>query len=128
MSAALIFMLSAAILLGKCCVLALYYRILGSSRTTRCQIYATLILYLPNVATGIALVVLFAPGPGEIWGSSKLVDTTERRNEWMPLMSAVMSLVADLLILVMPIPVIVRLNMPRRKKGGVLALFLIGSM
>jgi hypothetical protein len=39
-----------------------------------------------------------------------------------------MSLVADLLILVMPIPVIVRLNMPRRKKGGVLALFLIGSM
>jgi hypothetical protein len=128
MSAALIFMLNAAILLGKCCVLALYYRIFGRSRTIRCQIYATLILCIPIVATGMALVVLFAPGPGGSWANSKLVDTTERRNEWMPLVSAVISLVVDLSILIMPIPVIVRLNMSRRNKGGVLALFLTGSM
>jgi len=124
--ATLVFTVCLAIFLGKCCILALYYRIFGCSRSVRYEVYGTFVLSLPIVAVGIVVVVMWTPQPGESWGFMK--EHGDPWFEWLVLGSAILSLLIDCLLVFIPIPVILRMRLSRRKKGGVLALFLTGSM
>ncbi|KAH7092098.1 hypothetical protein FB567DRAFT_588407 [Paraphoma chrysanthemicola] len=117
------FVLSFAILLGKCCMLALYYRLFSIRKSMRIQIYIALIFCLPIAAGGIAFIIEFGP-------EKSYEDMRRRREkrEWLPMISAAACLVVDALIVVMPIPVILGLNLSTRRKRGVLAMFATGSI
>ncbi|KAF2828104.1 hypothetical protein CC86DRAFT_204310 [Ophiobolus disseminans] len=117
------FLVSAfATFLGKCCVLTLYYRLFGSSRPVRYQIYIVLVLSLTTMVIGIVIGVIWSPGPWS--GRRRLLENLKS----LLLILPVMSFIIDLVILLMPIPLIVRLNLSRRKKGAVLALFMTGAI
>ncbi|KAH7068150.1 hypothetical protein BKA63DRAFT_581485 [Paraphoma chrysanthemicola] len=117
------FVLSFAILLGKCCMLALYYRLFSIRKSMRIQIYIALVFCLPIAAGGVAFIVAF--GPGKKYKSMKM---EREKREWLPVISSAACLVVDALIVVMPIPVILGLNLSTRRKRGVLAMFATGSM
>jgi hypothetical protein len=111
--------------LGKLCLLFLYQRIFGHISKVRYQIYIAYFMTLPIFAGIIVLPVLSAPPPGKPWGTP---NPRREDNGKFSLGTGVVNLLVDLFILYIPIPVIASMNLSRRKKTGVLVIFLTGLM
>lgn len=116
---------------GKSCILAFYFRIFGHMTHVRLQIYATAFL-----ATFLVIAAILMPfwiiNP-KLLSQISLVtrrDSLPKASEAANLTLAVgiLKLIVDLLIVYIPIPIVLHLNLSRNKKIGVLATFLTGSM
>jgi hypothetical protein len=119
------FMVSLSLLLGKLCILALHYRFFGHIDRVRHQIYWTTALCTPLLAACVVFPVLSAPPPGKPWG---VPNTHNQENTVVAMAIGVENLFVDLIILYIPVPSVISMNLSRKKKGGVLAIFLTGSM
>jgi hypothetical protein len=111
--------------LGKCCLLAMYYRIFGHIDRVRYQIYVTLVLGFPLLFSSIFTPVIFGPPPGTPWGTPNPKHPLATKSS---LAVGIDNLLVDILILYIPIPVIATLNISRRRKIGVFMIFLTGLM
>ena len=108
-------------------ILLLYLRIFTINRTYRWLIYAGMIgnfcLYAPST---FLTYVFCAPKSADDWS---LFDSQRCKNTltWF-LAQAVLVVVLDLYILIVPIPMVLRLSLSRRKKIGVVSVFATASM
>jgi hypothetical protein len=112
-----------ALFSGKCCVLALYHRIFG--QRVQYQIYGVIIVSLPIPLMGIAVLAICVPRPGKPWRSFEADAKTLRLTT---LLTSIFSLVVDVLILLISIPLVLKLNLSWRRRAGVLAIFLTGLL
>jgi hypothetical protein len=108
--------------LGKCCILAFYYRIFAHIKHVRCQIYGALFLSFSLVISAIIMPLYMGP---LAWKAPSPTDTASGR---LTTAVGIIKLVVDLIIFYIPIPVVVNLKLTTRKKMGVLTTFLTGSM
>ena len=106
--------------LGKCCLLAMYYTLFGHITRMRYQIFGTAILALPILASGVVLPILAT--------ALRQKTTSTAANVGITIAPGIVNLVVDLLILYIPIPTVAKMNLTRRRKWGVLAIFLTGMM
>jgi hypothetical protein len=113
------------LLLGKLCLLLLYYRFFGHIKHVRYQIYTSTFLTLPILVFSIVFPILSAPPLGKPWGTPNPHNDSNRRSS---LGLGVVNIVVDLMIFYIPIPVVARMNLKWKTKAGVLAIFLTGLM
>jgi hypothetical protein len=114
-----------ALFLGKCCVLALYLRIFGHLTHMRYQIFGSVVLALPILAASIVMPINSAPADGKSWG---VPNPRNEDNTKVSMAVGIVNLIVDLVVLYIPIPVVVRMNLSWKRKFGVLAMFLTGLM
>lgn len=118
-------LLGPAVFMGKITLLALYLKIFGHMTKVRWSIYAvsvfalTILVMTPLDATKCGNI------PGQGWG---LQNPACSETFLYGIVQGVVSLVIDLYILILPIPIIARLNMERKKRIGVLIIFLTGTI
>lgn len=115
----------ASLLIGKVSMLMMYYRIFGNIDRVRYQLYGTAFLCSPLLGGVFLFPILQAPPPGHPWGTpnGKMILNTRTS-----LAIGAVNFVVDACIFVIPIPVVTRMNLSRKKKAGVLAVFLTGMM
>ncbi|KAM0232664.1 hypothetical protein ACHAP5_010671 [Fusarium lateritium] len=106
--------------------LALFYRRLSPQRWWRWSVYSVLFLVACyNLA--IMLVIIFGCTPFEKSWDFTILEGSCVNRPAVYICTAILGIVSDLILLVMPLPMILRLQMPRRQKAGLVVLFVIGS-
>ncbi|GKU00284.1 integral membrane protein [Fusarium langsethiae] len=106
--------------------LALFYRKLSPQRWWRWSVYGVLFL-VAGYNLAIMLVILFGCVPFEkSWDHTMLEGTCVNRPA-VYICTAGLGIFSDLILLVMPLPMVLRSQIPRRQKAGLIVLFAIGS-
>ena len=110
---------------AKASLLAFFLRIFGSLRWVHIACYGLLILLSMGTITHAGLfAVLCVPYGHEVWDANLMEKCA--RSAPGTLAVGVCTLVVDLAIFVLPFPIISRLNMDKKKKQGLVVVFLIG--
>ncbi|KAF4992244.1 hypothetical protein FGRMN_7274 [Fusarium graminum] len=106
--------------------LTLFYRRLSPQPWWRWSVYGVLLL-VAGYNLAILLVIVFGCFPFEkSWDFTVLEGSCVDRPA-VYICTAALGIGTDLILLVMPLPMILRLQMPRRQKAGLVVLFIIGS-
>ncbi|KAJ4246633.1 hypothetical protein NW762_013576 [Fusarium torreyae] len=106
--------------------LALFYRRLSPQRWWKWSVYSVFLL-VAGYNLAIFLVIIFGCTP---FKKSWDITITEGKCVNRPavyIFTAALGILSDLVLLVMPMPMILRLQMPQRQKAGLVLLFVIGS-
>lgn len=114
--------------MAKLSLLSLYLDVFGPNQALRYAIYFGMVsVTLFYTGTFIAFCVLAIPRPGET-----LIGTILSNNvaSLIPISvaQAAVNVASDFYIFLLPIPGVVQLQMPTRKKIGVCAIFATGSL
>ena len=112
--------------IGKCCLFSLYYQIFSCDKNFRWKIYGgltfsgvALLLSIPVDAT------LCSPLPGTNW----LTENPKCIGSYhFSLFQGLADVLIDLFLLYLPIPRVMALHLPVRKRCCVIAIFLTGTM
>lgn len=117
-----------AISLAKLSILLLYLQLFRVNTTLRWAIWGgialTCITYLPNIGVSSYFC---AAHPGEAWDYNVGIRCGNKGAlKWL-IVSAALSLLLDLYILVLPIPQIISLNLSLRRRLGVSVIFLAAA-
>jgi len=119
---------SPSILMAKLSLLLLYLQIFRPNVRLRYCIYLTIgLISIFYSATFIAYAVLSIPRPGQSQLEAMLSVNTARDIP-LGITQGVVNVITDFLIFCLPIPVVWKLQLPRRKKVGVLAMFMTGLL
>ncbi|WXC63063.1 hypothetical protein SNK03_008879 [Fusarium graminearum] len=106
--------------------LALFYRKLSPERWWRWSVYGVLFL-VAGYNLAIMLVILFGCAPfAKSWDHTMLEGTCVNRPA-VYICTAGLGILSDLILLIMPLPMVLRSRIPRRQKAGLVVLFAIGS-
>lgn len=106
--------------------LALFYRRLSPQRWWKWSVYSVFFL-VAGYNLAILLVVLFGCTPfRKSWDLTILEGSCVDRGA-VYICTAALGILSDLILLIMPLPVILQLQMPQRQKAGLVVLFVIGS-
>ncbi|KAI3575475.1 hypothetical protein IWW34DRAFT_822618 [Fusarium oxysporum f. sp. albedinis] len=106
--------------------LALFYRRLSPQRWWKWSVYSVFFL-VAGYNLAILLVILFGGTPfKKSWDLTILEGSCVDRGA-VYICTAALGILSDLILLVMPLPMILQLQMPRRQKAGLVVLFIIGS-
>ena len=120
-------LLGPIIFFAKISIFLLYFQLFTIRKTYRYMIYAgmffTFCLYWTNVAVE---PFLCAPGVGEPWDLNVLIRCG-RLTTWGAV-QGVLVVVLDLYIFVLPIPIILKLHLPRNKKLPILLIFMTAAL
>jgi hypothetical protein len=111
--------------LGKVSLLALYHRIFGHITTVRYTIYAVAVVGLIGPALTFVDAIVCSPPKGTTWGTHN--PNCDKSYKY-GIAQAIASLLIDLYIMILPIPIISRLHLERKKKIGILLIFMTGSL
>ena len=98
------------------------------NKILRYQVYAgialSFALFLSSIIVSCALCT---PSPGQAWHDlTTLVKCEKARYYAVP--QGVVNVIIDFYLLYLPIPIVWHLNLQKRKRIGVIAIFLTGSM
>ncbi|KAI0509175.1 hypothetical protein F5B22DRAFT_658582 [Xylaria bambusicola] len=107
-------------------ILVLYIRLFGRQAGFRFACYFALFANFAVYLTAIPLLSYFcAPRIGEDWNSLDVFDKCKTLLNWAVIQGS-LDIALDLYIFILPLPPVLRLQMPKRKKIGVLIVFLTG--
>ncbi|KAI1074415.1 hypothetical protein F5B20DRAFT_563668 [Whalleya microplaca] len=113
---------------SKASIFLLYRQIFGVERHIRIAVNLglifSLLLYLPNIPLS---AVLDAPPIGTTWDSFTTSTQSRKMIPWGIVQSSI-SILLDLYIFFLPLPVIVKLNMPFRRRLQVFGIFTTALM
>lgn len=111
---------------AKSSILLLYHRVFKPSRITAWAIYATL-AFVVSYNISIMFAVIFSCTPVK---KSWDVTTPGTCIEILGLgvAGSVLNLAADLIILVLPMPLVWKLRLPLRQKMAVISIFATGAL
>lgn len=116
------------IFFAKASLLLLVLRVFSPDRWTRYSIYFGLTTtFAFHLGTTVAFGALCIPRRGESWPEG-LFSTHCGKAISMTYIQGTFNVVSDFYILIIPIPVVVRLQLPLRKKVGVCAIFMTGLL
>lgn len=117
--------------LFKSAILLLYFRIFKPSKAARLLIYGgigTIVaFYLITFITNLSLCVPRASDVGG-WTSATSQARCALPNQRLALGSGIFSFISDVYVLSIPIFLVSALQLPLRRKIGVVAIFLTGTM
>ncbi|EEQ35369.1 hypothetical protein McanCB56680_004643 [Microsporum canis] len=113
-----------SIFCAKLAILLLYLRIFRVKHSLRWAVYGgaawAALAYLPNIAVA---TYFCAAHPGEPWGFNVGMRCSQKGPlKWL-VVSATMSVILDLYIFAVPIPIVMSLKMSNKKRLGVLLIF-----
>ncbi|KAF2819133.1 hypothetical protein CC86DRAFT_335890 [Ophiobolus disseminans] len=115
MQLAILILIAPTMWAAKSAILALYIRVFGSITWLRRTAYAWIVFmalfYSMNVVVGGVYCI---PRKGEVWGGASFARCAT--NNWPHVVVGVFSCLADLLILILPFPIVARLHVDRRRK------------
>jgi hypothetical protein len=112
---------------AKCAILVLYLRIFQVSRTLRVFIWVGIFVATTAYMVNIPLFTYYCtPRADENWDLLLLEKC--KSNGVTALIQGVIGVALDIYIFVLPLPLISRLSLPRRKKIGILAVFVVGLL
>ena len=112
--------------LGKCCLLLLYRRIFAPSKSFQVKVYIVMAF-----AFLISLVILpmqsifCTPAPGDTWA---IPNPNCSKSHHYGVMRGIANIIVDLAIFILPIPAVLRLNLPLGRRIGILSIFMTGFM
>ena len=119
-------LLGPSIFLGKCSILLFYLRIFSPDKSFRRQVYVAIAF---SFASQLALIpiyaVLCAAKPGTSWA---VPNPNCPKSNPIGLFHGIANLLVDLCILYLPVPAVMRLQMPIRRRIGVITIFMTGLM
>lgn len=119
-------LLGPAIFFGKSSLLLLYYRIFSPSKAFRYKIYGGLIFAAISQLAIIPIDSIYcAPPAGTSWA---IFNPNCYKSYGYGIAQGLSNLLLDLFIFYLPIPVIWHLQMPLKKRIGVIAIFMTGAM
>jgi hypothetical protein len=108
--------------LAKTAILTLYLRVFRSVRWLRWSCYAGIAVLFAAYWSMVPICVYFnLPHGDEEWDLSTAIK--QSRSELGYVVVTVISVVSDFYILLLPFPVLLRLQMPREKKLGLCLVF-----
>lgn len=112
----------------KLAILLLYFQLFSIQQHVRRLIIAVIIfsglIYLPHP---ILVVVFEAPHAGQTW-TDLAIDGMPQRLEYYAPIHGIGSVIIDVAILVIPLPVIKNLKVSKKKKAQLSAVFLTGLL
>lgn len=109
-------------------VFALYLRIFGHMKAVRIACWAGIVLAFFIYMHALPVTAVFCvPRDGDSWIS---INTFMRCSQAKidAIVFGVGNIVMDLYVIILPIPLVAKLQMSTRRKLGVLAVFLTGAM
>ena len=118
-----LFAYNIALTLTKVSILLQYLRFLGKSRTkTACYIVLVfVILYGCSIAASTVVICLPV---GSFWDLSGKPYCLNRVVLW--LFHAALNITSDFIIILLPIPVVMKLSLPRKQRYGLVGIFAVG--
>ena len=122
----MLMMIRMTVFAGKAAVLLLYYRVFSPSRSFRWKIYAILVVaFVSNVVSIPLNAALCSPPRGKSWA---VHDPKCDESFNYGLVVGIINVMIDLMAFCLPIPMVLSLQLPLKRKIGVLAIFATGSM
>lgn len=117
-----------AILFTKLSLFWMYLRVFSPNIRTRYLIhFGTVIVVLFYIACLLVLIISWTPRREETW--MQAVNSNDAgRNLVLTYVMAAFNVVSDFYILVLPLPVVWRLQMPMRRKVGIYGVLMTGFM
>jgi hypothetical protein len=113
---------------AKLSLLLLLLRLFSPDRRTRLLVYfgivCTFIYYMTTVTISVALC---APRHGENWPQA-LLSSRCAKAMVMTYVQGIFNIVSDFYILILPIPVVWKLQLPFRRKIGLCGVFMMGLL
>ena len=115
-------------MMAKLSLLLLYYQIFNPNVKFRHYVHVVMgFLFLFYCGLFIAFAILMIPRPGQgLLASFRVVDTATGIS--LSIAQSVAGVAIDFIIFCLPIPVVWKLQLPLRKKIGVLAVFMTGLL
>jgi hypothetical protein len=112
---------------AKCAILALYLRIFQVSRTLRVLIWIGVFVICSTYLVAIPVFSYYCtPRANENWDLMLLGKC--KKNGVYALIQGVIGVGLDVYIFILPLPTVLRLRLPRRKKIGVVLVFVAGLL
>ena len=106
----------------------MYLYIFGSLRWFRiCAYMGAVITTTFYIATTVAMLIFTTPRRGEAW-AEHLYTKEMRRSLTVPVATSSFGVVIDLVILLLPIIAVMPLQLPTRRKFGVVCVFMTGLL
>ncbi|KAF7506028.1 hypothetical protein GJ744_012275 [Endocarpon pusillum] len=119
------FVLGPTVWASKAAILTLYLRLFGPKRWLRYASYiALIVLTLVYWSSPIIAGLFCAPRAGKPWDGEVIIRCTDAR-VLGPIYGSV-GLAADIFLLILPLPIIFRLNLARGRKIALAAVFMMG--
>ena len=116
------------IFFAKLSLFLLYLRLFSPDRWMRVAIYVGIVTnLLVYMAISVAFGIMCLPRHGETWQTAPLSARCSRAPV-LGYVNGTFNVLSDFYLLALPIPVIWHLQMPRKKKYSVFAVFLTGLM
>lgn len=113
---------------AKFTLLMLYHRIFSPDRWTRLFIYFGIgVIFIVYTVTASMFLGLCVPRKGESWALA-LLSSRCRATIVIAYIQGIFNIVSDFYVLVLPLPVLWKLQLPLRKKVGVSAVFITGLL
>lgn len=115
-----------SIFCGKCSLLLLYYRVFSPNKAFRYKIYGTTAFcFVSQMAFVPVTSILCTPPRGSPWGVPN-PNCTKAFN--FGLVPGISDILIDLYAIYLPVPMVLRLQMPLRRRIGLIAIFMTGLM
>lgn len=110
---------------AKLSLLFLYHR-LSPQRHFRTVVHIVMCI-VTGYSFALIFVLIFSCRPIQMGWDAAITDGECVNRPAVYIATAIVNIVTDLCILVLPIPMVAKLKMPRRQKLGLMAMFIIGS-
>lgn len=110
---------------AKFSILALYLR-LGPMRWFRIAIFVTMFIVI-GANFALIFAFIFACSPIKRGWDVTITEGSCINRAALYIATAVLNMATDIMILVLPIPMVVKLLMPRAQKLGLILIFAVGS-
>lgn len=117
-----------AVFFAKLSLFLLYLRIFSPDRWTRVMIYlGATACFVCYMATAVTMTALCVPRHGESWFIA-LLSSRCHKAITMTYVQGIFNIVSDFYLLLLPIPVVWKLQLTLRKKIGISAIFMTGLL
>lgn len=111
---------------AKTSLFLLYYRVFAPKKLFRYMITIGIVFSFSVSFTNLAIAVYFcAPHAGKDW-NVMIIGSCSQKIAFYYVISGTANMALDVFMLGLPIPVVLRLQLPLKKKLGVLAMFMTG--
>lgn len=106
----------------------MYLYIFGPLRWLRiCTYTSAAVTTAFYISVAVASFIFVTPRHGETW-PEHLLSKEESRSTSLPVPISSFSVVTDLVILILPIVAVMQLQLPTRRRIGVICVFMTGSL
>ena len=113
----------------KVSIFLLYLRVFSTNLPTRLAIYMGIFSVVVYNAVCSALVLVFCiPRHNEAWVELFSIYRCFRNEQNVLIASGALNLITDIYVLCLPLPIVWSLQLPLRKRLGLIAIFMTGLM